>query len=145
MSPPPSVTICKIKGLERMAPGVPPTSDLTPMGASLCICLPGALSWGPRDLSLFPPHRMDTGERKASGNVAPRAREKLPRERERAESCFFPHCGEKRNEAYTAAEYLGLVSTGVTVQEPVGGCARTQGAQRRTPQRRVKPFRVCDS
>lgn len=96
MSPPPSVTICKIKGLERMAPGVPPTSDLTPMGASLCICLPGALSWGPRDLSLFLPHRVDTGERKASGNVAPRAREKLPRERESGELLFSPLRGEEK-------------------------------------------------
>lgn len=79
-----------------MAPGVPPTSDLTPMGASLCICLPGALSWGPRDLSLFLPHRVDTGERKASGNVAPRASEKLPRERENGELLFSPLRGEEK-------------------------------------------------
>lgn len=65
-----------------MAPGVPPMSDLTPMGASLSAFASVELSAGGHENFLF--SRLTTWmlERdKASGDVAPRAREKLPRER----------------------------------------------------------------
>lgn len=105
-----------------MAPRVPPKSDLTPVSVRLCIFLGGTLSWIPRELSPLPPHRVGTGERKLSGQLAPRRGlhciycaqspgtrlEKLHRAREQRTT--FLHRGEKSSEAYPAAEHLDLES-----------------------------------